>query len=76
VNKPVEAADLRAIRLKAGPHIEDDDWGTSEALKQRFAQAKLRRDPMFLTPTSTAAPWTECSAASWPRSPQGSHGRR
>jgi hypothetical protein len=49
MSKPVEAADLRAIRLKSGLHIEDDDWMTSEALKQHFAQAKLRRDPMFLT---------------------------
>ena len=49
MNKPVEAADLRAIRLKAGPHVEDDDWKTSEALKKHFAEAKLERDPMFLT---------------------------
>jgi hypothetical protein len=49
VNTPVEAADLRAIRLKAGPHVEDDDWKTSEALKTHFAEAKLERDPMFLT---------------------------
>ena len=49
MNTPVEAADLRAIRLKAGPHVEDDDWKTSEALKTHFAEAKLRRHPMFLT---------------------------
>ena len=43
MSKPVEAAGLQTIRLKAGPHIDDDDWKTSEALKQHFAEARPRR---------------------------------
>jgi hypothetical protein len=49
MTKPIEAVDLRAIRQAAGPHVEDEDWKTSEALKRHFAAAKLNRDPLFLT---------------------------
>ncbi len=49
MSKPITAVELKAIRKKAGPHIEDADWKTSEDLKQRFAEARTRRDPMYLT---------------------------
>lgn len=49
MSKPITAAELKAIRQKAGPHVEDADWKASEDLKRRFAVARTRRDPMYLT---------------------------
>ena len=46
---PVEAADLKAMRLEAVPQLADADPKMSEALKQHFLEAKLSREPMLLT---------------------------
>lgn len=47
--KPVSAADLKAIRIAQGPHVEDEDWKASESLKRHFAEMKQERSPMYLT---------------------------
>lgn len=49
MTKPIEATDLKTIRETAGPHVEDDDWRTSEALKAHFAEVRNHRNPMHLT---------------------------
>ena len=50
-SNPITAAELKAIREKAGPHVEDEDWGkirgTQAALRKKTA--KLHRHPLYLT---------------------------